>query len=112
MNRSLVRITQNLILALAVVLLVGMSARADDSGPLYKSKCSVCHGPDGKGDTTMGKKLGAHDFRSPEVQKLSDADLTQIITKGKNKMPAYEKTLTSDDIKGLVTYIRSFAAKK
>jgi mono/diheme cytochrome c family protein len=111
MNRSLVRVTRSLILAGAVVFLVSMSARADDSATLFKSKCSVCHGPDGKGDTTMGKKLGAHDFSAPDVQKLSDADLAAIIAKGKNKMPAYEKTLTADQIKGLVTYIRSLAKK-
>jgi mono/diheme cytochrome c family protein len=111
MNRSIIRITRNLILASAVVFLVGISARADDSAPLYKSKCSVCHGPDGTGDTTMGTKLGAHDFSAPDVQNLSDAELAAIIAKGKNKMPAYEKTLTADQIKGLVTYIRSLAKK-
>jgi cytochrome c6 len=111
MNRSLVRVTRSLILACAVVFLVSMSARADDSATLFKSKCSVCHGPDGKGDTAMGKKLGAHDFSAPDIQKLSDADLAAIIAKGKNKMPAYEKTLTADQIKGLVTYIRSLAKK-
>lgn len=111
MNCSFVRMSRNLLLACAVIFLVSLSARADDSAALYKAKCSVCHGPDGKGDTAMGKKLAAHDFSGPDVQKLSDADLAAIIAKGKNKMPAYEKTLTEDQIKGLVTYIRSLAKK-
>ena len=88
-------------------------ARADTGAEgIYKAKCAACHGPDGSGDTAVGKKLGTHDFRSSDVQKGSDEDLAEIIAKGKNKMPAYEKSLKPDEIKGLVTYIRSFAAKK
>ncbi|HEV3254126.1 MAG TPA: cytochrome c [Candidatus Acidoferrales bacterium] len=112
MNRSLVRITRSLILAGAVVFLVSMSARADDSATLFKSKCSVCHGAAGKGDAPAGKKLGARDLSSPEVQNQSDAQLTEIVTKGKGKMPAYGKTLKDDEIKGLVAYIRELAKKK
>jgi mono/diheme cytochrome c family protein len=78
----------------------------------YKAKCAPCHGPDGSGDTAVGKKLGVHDFHSAEVQKMSDSELTEITSKGKNKMPDYEKSLKPDDIKELVNYIRTFAAKK
>src|SRR5258705_4449930 len=60
---------------------------AADAAATYKAKCAMCHGADGKGDTPAGKKMGAHDFASPEVQKLSDAELVTIIAKGKNKMP-------------------------
>lgn len=54
----------------------------------------------------MGKKMGAHDFTSAEVQKMSDADLTEIITNGKNKMPKYA-SLSPEEVKGLVAYIRT-----
>lgn len=37
---------------------------------------------------------------------MSDDDLSAAIAKGKNKMPAY-KTLTPDDVKGLVAYVRT-----
>ena len=60
----------------------------------------------------MGKKLGARDFRTPDVQKMSDTELSDIISSGKNKMPAYGKSLKADDIKGLVAYIRSLAPAK
>lgn len=55
----------------------------------------------------MGKKIGAHDFETAEVQKTSDAELTDTITNGKNKMPAYGKSLEAEDIKGLVAHIRT-----
>ena len=76
------------------------------SETLYKSKCAMCHGADGTGSAT-GKTMGAHDFTTAEVQGMSDAELSTIITNGKNKMPAYGKSLKADDIKGLVAYIRT-----
>ncbi len=66
----------------------------------------MCHGADGKGATPAGKSMGAHDFASAEIQKLTDAQLAGIITNGKNKMPAYGKSLKEAEIKDLVTYIR------
>jgi len=79
----------------------------DDAAALYKSKCQVCHGPDGKGDTLAGKKVGAKDLHSPEVVKNSDAALFDVVKKGKEKMPAYNGKLTDDQIKALIKYIRS-----
>lgn len=86
-------------------------ARGDDAKTIYGQKCTSCHAADGSGNTTMGKKLGARDFASPEVQKETDAELAAITAKGKNKMPAYEKSLSADDINGLVAYIRTLAKK-
>jgi mono/diheme cytochrome c family protein len=45
------------------------------------------------------------------VQSESDADLTQIIAKGKNKMPGYEKSLKPDEIKALAGYVRDMGKK-
>jgi cytochrome c6 len=97
------------IMALATaIVFVGMAipAAADDAAALYKSKCAACHGADGKGDTAAGKKLGAKDFHSPELAKLSDADLIKATREGKGKMPAF-KSLTDDQVQELVKYIRT-----
>jgi cytochrome c6 len=91
--------------ALAVVLTLSLSANAQ-SADLFKSKCAMCHGADGTG-SAVGKKMGAHDFTAAEVQKISDADLTEIITNGKNKMPKYAEKLKPEEIKGLVAFIRT-----
>lgn len=111
MKQLLVRVSVGMFLLVAGLFLVSAPAQAQDAASTYKAKCAMCHGPDGKGDNTMGKKLGARDFASPEVQKQSDDDLAGIIAKGKNKMPGYEKTLKPDQIKALVTYIRGMAKK-
>src|SRR6266702_280340 len=97
---------------LAVSVFLGVPAKADNSAAeaTYKAKCALCHGPDGKGETATGKTMKVKDFTSAEVQKTSDADLTDAISKGRGKMPAY-KTLTPEQVKGLLGYIRSFAKK-
>ena len=59
-----------LALAFALFLILPNLAWAQDD--LYKAKCAGCHGPDGKG-TAAGKKMGALEFSSPAVQKMSDA---------------------------------------
>jgi mono/diheme cytochrome c family protein len=107
MNRLFHRIGRNVFLALLVTLFLGASLRADDAAATFKAKCAGCHGPDGKGTTAAGKAVGAHDFASPEVQKMSDADLAGIISAGKNKMPSYAKTLKEPEIAALVAYVRS-----
>ncbi len=111
MNRNVIRLTM-VVLAFGVLSLVGPSARAqDDAASLFKSKCAACHGADGTGSTPVGKSMKIRDFHSPDVQKQSDADLTQIITAGKGAMPSYKGKLTDAQIKDLVGYIRSLAKK-
>jgi cytochrome c6 len=91
--------------AFVVALSFSMPAQAQDAAALFKSKCAGCHGADGTG-SAMGKKMGAHDFTSADVQGMTDAQLTDIITNGKGKMPKYS-SLTPEQIKGLVAYIRT-----
>lgn len=94
------------LLVAGVIALCNTSALAQDAAGTFKAKCAMCHGADGKG-SPIGLKMGAHDFTSADVQKQTDAQLTEIITKGKNKMPAYEGKLKDTEIKDLVTFIRS-----
>jgi cytochrome c6 len=92
--------------ALSFCFALSTPAQSQTGESIYKGKCAACHGADGTG-SAMGKKMGVHDFHSPDVQKESDADLTTAIAKGKNKMPAYEKSLKPEDIQGLVAYTRT-----
>ena len=98
------------VLALAIVFVFGASVRADGAGD-FKAKCAMCHGADGSGTTATGKTLKLRDLSSSDVQSQSDAQLTEIVTNGKNKMPAYKGKVTDDQIKGLVAYIRGLAKK-
>jgi mono/diheme cytochrome c family protein len=51
--------------------------------------------------------MGAKDFASADVQGKSDQQLSDAIKSGQGKMPAYKGKLTDDQVKDLVTYIRS-----
>lgn len=73
----------------------------------FAAKCASCHGKDGAGTTTIGKKMGLRDLGSAEVQKQTDQQLHDVTAKGRKKMPAYEKKLSAAQIKDLITYIRS-----
>jgi len=92
------------LLAGGLIAICASSAVAQDAAATYKAKCAMCHGPDGKGG-----KMGTRDFASAEVKAETDAQLTDIVTKGKDKMPAYGEKLKPEEIKGLVAYIRTLA---
>ena len=108
-------------LALAVVIvlaILGVASRAgakpaadDDAAQTYKSNCVVCHGADGTGSAT-GKALKAPDLHSEAVQKLTVAEMVAQISDGKNNMPPFKNTLTPDQIKAVVGYVRSTFGKK
>lgn len=93
-------------MALAALLAAALPAAAEDAAALYKSKCQICHGADGKG-SPAGQKMGVKDFHSPDVAKQTDAELIKVTKEGKGKMPKYDGKLTDDQIKELVKYIRS-----
>jgi cytochrome c6 len=82
-----------------------------DAPKAYKTNCVLCHAADGSGNSPSGKALKAKDLASKEVQAKSDEDLTEVITKGKGKMPAFGAKLKSEDIKQLVAYIRTLPKK-
>ena len=97
-------------IAAAPLLLDGLHVPAsgdEKSAGTYRAKCVVCHGATGKGDSAAGKNLGVVSFSDPSVAGKSDADLRSVIEKGKNKMPAYGKSLKPEEIQGLVGYLRS-----
>jgi cytochrome c6 len=77
----------------------------------FRSKCAMCHGQDGAG-STVGKSMNVPDLRSPEVQKLPDAQLAQIISDGKGGMPPFKSSLGEGQIHSLVSYVRSLQQKK
>ena len=92
------------VIAMALVFSTYTLAQGADT---FKAKCAACHGATGKADTTMGKNLKIRDFSSADVQKQSDAELTTIITDGKNKMPSYKGKLTDAQIGEVVKFIRT-----
>jgi cytochrome c6 len=83
-----------------------------DAAKLYKTNCALCHSANGSGDGPSGKALHAKDLRSEEVQKQSDEALSEVITKGKGKMPAFGAKIKPDDVTNLVSYLRALPKQK
>ncbi len=92
----------SLVLALALPPIAAADAAAD-----YKAKCQGCHGPGGVPSAGMAKSMGMKDLGSSDVQSMSDADLTGVITNGKGKMTGFKGKLTDAQISDLVKYIRT-----
>lgn len=96
-------------IAAGFILSTSSSAGASADGKaLFAANCASCHGADGKGQTPMGKKMNLKDLGSPEVQKLTDAKLTEITSKGAGKMPGYQQKLGADGVKAVVAHMRTF----
>ena len=84
---------------------------ASDGGDLFKQKCSMCHGADGKGYSA----LKTPDFTDPKVQaSLTDKEIVETIKNGRKgtAMPAFADKLSDDQVHSLVTYIRSLDSGK
>ncbi len=97
---------------LAAALLAAPAAGAEGRSETFQTNCSVCHGDDGRGQTEEGKKKGARDLTNAKWQdKVDDARIARSITKGHDKMPAFEKKLSPDEIKALVAEVRALAKK-
>ena len=75
-----------------------------DAKPLYEQKCKSCHGSDGKGDTTIGKKV---DIPSLSKTKLAKAKIVSTIEKGvpDTKMKGYKGKLTDAEIDAIAGYV-------
>lgn len=100
---------------IAGVLVIGAwspGAMGADAGgkAIYEKSCVSCHGKDGKGNPAMAKVLGEKglDLTAKDATQKSDAQLLKIIAEGAGKMPA-QKSLSKDDQKQVLTYVRSLA---
>jgi len=89
---------------------VPSQAQSEPAG-LFKTQCEECHGTNGDANTPMGRSLKLRDLRSPDVQKRTNADLTDVITNGVATMPGFKNKLTKDQIQQVVAYIRQIAKK-
>ncbi|MFZ0419143.1 MAG: cytochrome c [Candidatus Sulfotelmatobacter sp.] len=94
-----------LVMTIAVglfILIPNLSWAADDGASLYKTKCSACHGADATGKSAA--KIPS--LVSDDAKKLSDDDFAKKIS-DTPKHPGTVKSITPDQAKLIVTYVRS-----
>lgn len=101
------------IILAAIAIVTGTALAAlnaneqSEAKAIYTMHCAMCHGQDGKGETPIGKKFQIPDLHSAAVQTKSDAELTEIIENGKQKMPAFKSSLKPEQVKDLVEFVKA-----
>jgi mono/diheme cytochrome c family protein len=94
-----------LVMTIAVALFIlipNLSWAADDGATIYKAKCAACHGADAAGKPAA--KIPS--LVSDEAKKASDDDLVKDVAE-KAKHPSTIKSLPADQVKAVVTYVRT-----
>jgi mono/diheme cytochrome c family protein len=103
-----------MLITIAACAAMLVSASAADVKETWDKECAKCHGPDGKGETKMGKKLDIKNFTDGKYQdSLKDDAMLKAIKDGvkdgdKTRMKGFGETLSNDEIKALVAYVRKF----
>jgi cytochrome c553 len=105
---------KTLILSLGLFVALMTTVHAADAKANWKEHCAKCHGEDGKGKTTMGRKLKIKDYTDAKVQaEFKDEAMFKAIKEGvkkdgKTRMKDFTDKLKDDEIKGLVKFVREF----
>ena len=103
---------------IAATALAAGSLSAADLKTNWETHCLKCHGPDGKGNTRMGRQSGVKDYTDPKVQaEMKDEKALKIIKegiveKGKKKMDPYADKLSEQEMKELIAHMRTFGKKQ
>lgn len=91
------------------------SVDAEAVATLFKRRCTICHGQDGRGDKENAPK--APDFTDAKWQaRHKDDELYRAISngigKGKGSMPSWKTRLSEPEMRALVKHVRSLGKKR
>lgn len=91
----------------ATVCLAGSMSFAQSAGEaVYKSKCQMCHGPNGTPNPAMAKAMGIKPASDPDIKKLSADQMLASVKNGKGKMKPVAG-LSDAQMKDVVAYFRT-----
>jgi len=75
---------------------------------VFDKQCATCHGKDGQAKTFKAKLNHARNLTDPDWQgQVTDERISNSISNGKGKMPAFGKKLSEAEISALVGYVRT-----
>lgn len=99
---------KRLLLAAALFTLPVVAEEPPKRSATWEANCTVCHGDDGRGQTEEGKKKRARNLADPKwLASVSDARLISSLKRGYDKMPAFGRKLSDEQVKALVAEIRA-----
>ncbi len=75
----------------------------------FQINCLPCHGPtgDGKGITSKYGMIGMANFHDLRLVNMTDGEIFNTITYGKNLMGAYGANVTVEDRWAIIAYVRA-----
>jgi mono/diheme cytochrome c family protein len=76
-----------------------------DGKAIFDAKCDSCHGPDGKGDTTIGKKVNIPSLAGTALSKAKVISITEAGVP-ETKMKSFKDKLSADEIDAVATYVK------
>ena len=80
---------------------------------VFEKNCMVCHGPKGLGDGPLAKSKNIKPANLQNVSRQSPNHyMFMQIQKGKNDMPAWKDTLTTQQAWDVTNYIQTLKNKK
>jgi len=88
---------------------LGFNSQQSAGRRIYDSHCDRCHEP----YSTRGKKgpglkgMFQHKYLSLSGLPANDERVTDIIRLGRNEMPGYSQTLSSQDLQDLLAYLHT-----
>lgn len=98
--------TTNFVTLLPVPVTSGLLARGRER---YTIHCAMCHGAvgDGKGITAKYQMVGMANFHEQRLVAMTDGEIFNTITHGKNLMGAYGSTVNPHDRWAIIAYMRA-----
>ena len=104
---------KTIILTLAIMAAGLIAAPAADVKETWEKTCAKCHGPDGKGETKLGKKAEVKDMTDAKWQADLKEDkafksVKEGIKDGEKIRMKPAEGVTDDEIKALIAHTRTF----
>jgi mono/diheme cytochrome c family protein len=72
------------------------------ANPVFKNNCAKCHGK-----TAQGRHFGGPSLVALKARDVSNQDLQDVISNGKNHMPKFAGKLATEEISTLVRQIKA-----
>lgn len=101
---------QTFLFLVSVLLASPVLAGEHDGAELYRVQCASCHGPDGRGDTPVGKALKVQSLLIPRwASEDSLAEIDSAVRAGVPGMAPLGLKLTETEIEAIARFVHEMA---
>lgn len=88
---------------------IALTEAGEGGEKVYQKRCQACHAVDGAGNKQMAKllKVSIPPVTGAALESEDEVALLHIISEGKGKMPGYAKTLSVEEQRQVLEYIKT-----